>query len=1223
MIRSCIIMLAALFLSHPVFSQADSLQANTADSVEQRIVLIGDAGSLHNGRHYVVNAVQKNIKLDSNTTIVYLGDNLYYTGLPDDAVPGYDVRRAVLDSQVTIAKGTAAKVYFMPGNHDWNREGPGGWEAIVREGQYIDRLGDKNVKFWPEDGCPGPVEVPLNKDVVLIIMDSQWWLHPYDKPGIESDCPYKTKEEVLAQLEDLLSRNSQKLVLFACHHPMKSYGIHGGYFTWKQHIFPFTDMKPNLYIPLPVIGSIYPITRSVFGTPQDLHAPGYQNMIRDLQSVLKQHSNVIYVAGHEHNLQLIKDTSSYYIISGAGTNMSRVSKNKNELYGKQQWGFATLEVSKNKNVNFNFYEVYGDSVVHAYDSTLVNFSKQEPEAIDTVKSVVVAGSAFKDSVIAKAHPEYDSVNSVQRFFLGDNYRRIWATPVQLKVFDLTKQGYTIKSLGGGKQTASLRLADKDGTEWTLRSINKNPEKAIPVNLRGTIAQDIVQDMISASHPYAALAIPDLANAVNVPEAEPFFYYMPDDPALGSYRQKFSNQVVSLELREPTINGENAKSTAKIIEQFIEDNDDRIDEEEVLRARLLDMYIADFDRHFDQWKWGTSDTGEGKVYYAIPRDRDQAFFNSNGLLLELASFRLLPFLKGFKSDYRSIVWFNYVERDFDRFFLNRLDRQTWERVLADFQKSLTDSVITVAVNKMPPEVAAINGESIIEKLKSRRSKLPEAALKYYDFLSKIVTVVGSNKEEYFHISNANDSLKVNVYKKEKTTHDTSSLMYSRVFDPHVTKEIRLFGLNGQDMFEVDSNVSSRIKLRMIGGKGFDTFDINGNVRNYVYDFTAEKNFIVHTSRTKDRTSSDPYVNAYSPTGFQYNIVHFPRLNLGYNVEDKFLVGAGFLRRTYGFRKEPFASEHRISTLFAFFRHSYQLRYQGEFNHVFGKQDILVNAIHVDPTLNNFFGLGNETKIDPAKDISYYEARYRYNEADILLRRRLFSMVHVMAGPTVYHYWNKYSDNSDKILGNPSSIGLDSSSIYSQKTYVGGKLNLLINNLDNVLLPTRGINWLTEFTSVAGVGETSKPYTALTTDMSVHAALTDPAKVVGVLRLGYGQIFSKHYEYFQMMNLGANNILRGFRKDRFSGTALAYTSLELRVKLFQSRSYFLPGDVGIIGFNDLGRVWLRDQKSTLWHDSYGFGFYYTAYNYVLISATMAFSKEEQLFNFSLGTKFNITF
>src|SRR4029077_11620454 len=209
------------------------------------------AGSLHNGRHYVVSAVQKNIKLDSNTTVVFLGDNLYYTGLPDDAVPGYDVRRAVLDSEVTIAKGTGAKVYFMPGNHDWNREELGGWEAIVREGQYIDRLGDKNVKFWPEDGCPGPIEVDINENIVLIIMDSQWWLHAYDKPGIESDCPYKTTDEVLTQLGDILNRNFKKLVILAMHHPFRSNGVHGGLFGFKQHIFPFTDMQKNLYIPLP------------------------------------------------------------------------------------------------------------------------------------------------------------------------------------------------------------------------------------------------------------------------------------------------------------------------------------------------------------------------------------------------------------------------------------------------------------------------------------------------------------------------------------------------------------------------------------------------------------------------------------------------------------------------------------------------------------------------------------------------------------------------------------------------------------------------------------------------------------------------------------------------------------------------------------------------------------------------------------------------------------
>ena len=99
-------------------------------------------------------------------------------------------------------------------------------------------------------------------------------------------------------------------------------------YSLKQYIFPFTDLKPNLYIPLPVIGTIYPIVRGVFGVPEDLKHPAYANMIRDVQKVAKTHPNLIFVAGHEHNLQLIKDSSYNYIVSGSGTKSTRVSKSK-------------------------------------------------------------------------------------------------------------------------------------------------------------------------------------------------------------------------------------------------------------------------------------------------------------------------------------------------------------------------------------------------------------------------------------------------------------------------------------------------------------------------------------------------------------------------------------------------------------------------------------------------------------------------------------------------------------------------------------------------------------------------------------------------------------------------------------------------------------------------------------------------------------------------------
>src|SRR5690349_7377378 len=113
-----------------LFSMLPFVAFDQKDTIQARLVLIGDAGDYHVVWHSVVDAVKEKIKLDNKTTIVFLGDNLYYTGLPDPSYRSYDVRKAVLDTQVSIAKGTKAKVFFIPGNHDWNRAGKGGWEAV-------------------------------------------------------------------------------------------------------------------------------------------------------------------------------------------------------------------------------------------------------------------------------------------------------------------------------------------------------------------------------------------------------------------------------------------------------------------------------------------------------------------------------------------------------------------------------------------------------------------------------------------------------------------------------------------------------------------------------------------------------------------------------------------------------------------------------------------------------------------------------------------------------------------------------------------------------------------------------------------------------------------------------------------------------------------------------------------------------------------------------------
>ncbi len=1209
--------LAVLFIAADARAQKD----DNTDTIQSRIILVGDAGSLVNGKSAVIDAIKNQMPLDKKTTIIFLGDNLYDIGLPDIYHKGYNQAKAALDSQITIARNKDARVFLIPGNHDWNNSGPGGEEAIIRQQEYVDASGYKNVKFYPEGGCPGPVEVQISDDVVMIIMDSQWWLHPFDKPGIESDCENKTQEQVLAELDDMLQRNLKKVVIFACHHPFKSNGVHGGYYTWKQHLFPFTELRQNLYIPLPILGSIYPIARSVFGTPQDIPHPGYQNMINSINGVLKNHPHVIRVHGHEHTLQWIQNDSLAELITGSGCKTQRVSDGPDTRFTARELGFAVMEFSDSKRAKATFYEMNKDrdSAKVAYAGEIMEYSKlPKLEKSDTTEALFI----YKDRATAPASVRYPAVHGIKKLFNGTNYRSTWSTPVDFKVFNIRKEkgGFKITGVGGGKQTKSLKLLDKDGKEWVLRTIDKDPGLALPQALRGSFAENVVQDMISASNPYAPLALPVMEDAAGIIAAKPEFFYVPDDPALGYYRPFFASRICMLERKEMT-KEQDSKSSLKLFNKMREDNDQTVDQASVLNARLLDMLIGDWDRHFDQWRWIPTDTGKGKYYVPVPRDRDQAFSNSNGLLVKFAA-RRFDVLRGFKNEIKSINEWNSTAKDFDRYFLNQLDEHTWDSVTVSFINKMNDSVLVKALKQMPPEIYPINGKELTAKLIERRKQMNHESRKYYKFLSTAVDVLGSNKNEYFHLYNEDGKPKLEVFAYKDNT-DTSFLMYKRVFDPKITKEIRLYGFGGDDKFRIDEDVKSRIRVRIIGGRGDDSFIVKSGVRAILYDNTNEKSGIVKGSRTKNNLSSAVDVNQYELTSYKYNVYSYPRVGLGYNSVDGLFFGTGFAVRTHGFRKEPYSTDHHFGFLYSPKYSAHTIKYTGEFIKVIGKNDVVVNAKYSHPGLNFFFGFGNNTRIADGKDGNDYRVRYNSLDADVLLRRRLARTFSISVGPTVFHYWNRYKDNTNFILKEPEMVGLDSADVYRQKTYTGGKIIFDLNNVNNELFPTRGISWKTQFTSIHAVNSEARSVNKLESDLVVYASLRDKPRVVTLLRLGAGHIFENQFEFFQAMSFGADRNLRGFRQDRYSGNTMAYGSLEFRVRLFELHNSILPGQFGIMSFGDLGRVWYNLEESQRWHPAFGGGLYFVPFNAVIVTGGIAKSPDELLFNISIGSKLNLTF
>jgi hypothetical protein len=785
-----------------------------------------------------------------------------------------------------------------------------------------------------------------------------------------------------------------------------------------------------------------------------------------------------------------------------------------------------------------------------------------------------------------------------------------------------KGGLKITGLGGGKTTKSLRLVDPKGREWTLRTIDKDQGRVIPEAYRNAIGTEAVQELGSTVHPYGALVIPDMAAALGIVVAKPEFLFVPDDPALGVYRPLFANRVCMLESSDPTPDGSDSKSTGKLLQKMVEDNDQRADQKAVLSARLVDMLVADWDRHFDQWKWGTRDTGRGKVFYPIPKDRDQALAYSDGLLVKYAARNTLPFLKGFRKDIPKVKWLNWTARDFDRAFLNQLSADQWKEIIGEFQAKLTDSVLERSVRRFPGVVYAIDGREITDKLKSRRDLLMQEGMKYYHYLSHYVNIVGSNKPEYFRISSEpGGRLKVAAYERRNRM-DTAYRLYQRVFDFKDTKELRIYGLNGNDLFVTDQNVDSKIKVRIIGGRGNDTFDIKGHVRTLLYDIDTALNHVRNKSRTQVLFSMDPAVNGFEWVDNEYNSTRFPRLRLSYNTDDGLFASGGYMRRAYGFRKTPFASLNEIRFSYAF-KKAIRLDYRGEFNQMIRGKDLVIESAFVNPALNNFFGLGTTTTIDKSKPVSYYQARYNYFEAAGMIRKRFYDKLSVMVGPYFYRYWFNAHNNVGKILQYPSLLSLDSSGVYDKKTYLGAKLRIDVNNLNNELFPTRGVLWNTEFSYIAGLSGKVNPVARFTTDMAVYASFNAPTRLVTVVRVGWGKIFTKNFQYFQALDLGANNYLRGFRKNRFSGSTRAYANLEMRFKLFTSQWSVMPGDFGLIAFDDVGHIGMWGQPSGKWHNSYGGGLYFIPFNMMIVSAVMGFSKEERLLNISTGARINITF
>ena len=1184
----------------PVFAQ---------DSVMNRIIFIGDAGEI-NFRQETVIPLASNLALEGKTVVMFLGDNVYPRGMGLPGTKEEQEAAEILRSQFQPMLEKRVPVYFIPGNHDWDKMGKDGLVKIRAQGKFLAAQQDSLLKLIPANGCPDPVEVPISDNIVIIAYDSEWWLFPHSKRDLNANCECNSEEEVLEKMEELLYKNINKTILLASHHPFQSYGVHGGNYALKDHLFPFTALKRNLYIPLPVIGSLYPLLRSTaFLNAEDMPHPKYKRLRRRVTEVFEGFPNLIYVAGHEHGLQFIKNKDQYQIVSGAGSKSSYIRKNKDVLYKNSIQGFVTVDLMLDKSTKVTYY-TYENKGIKA---DFVYHKPYQKEDVLWPEQTLLDN----DSVVVQANPKYNAVGRFHRKLFGENYRQEWAAPATVPVIRISEIAGGLKPVkrGGGMQTISLRLEDPKGREWVLRSVNKRAEALLPSTLHYTFAKDFLDDAVSAQHPYSALMIPALADAVNVPHSNPIIGVIAPDTALGVHNLIMSNTLSLLEERAPLGDSDN---TLRMLSKIYNDNDHTFDGKAFLRSRMLDLLVGDWDRHVDQYRWVNTGGEKNKDYLVVPRDRDQALRVMQGIIPYFVSRSwAVPTIQGFGPKINSSKYALFKSAYLNARPEMQFSFEEWNELSNEFVSSITDEVLEASVKRLPRSSYEIRHKAILQDLKARRDAIPSEMEQYFRFINAIVDVRLSDKNELVEIEDApGNMLRLKVSKISKQG-EAAKVLMDRSYNPAFTKEVRVYLSSGQDSVNLNSRTSD-IKLKIIGGAGQKNYHVVASKNKLKLYNYGRPSITGEVDKLKSHVSSDSLISAFVPVNL-YNVTR-PLMTIGYDADDGLILGAGFRYiHQRGFRKSPYTHIQQLMVSGAVATGSFKINYQGRWREALGRADFIIDADVLAPNnTQNFFGLGNNSSYDKEKrQISYYRARFNLFEFKPALQWAM-PLSSFKISPALQYYSYNPGKNSGRFIENSSELNTyDSLTINKNKLFTGLASEFVFDNRDHPILPTRGGYFSIQLKAYTGLNDYSKSFVQLSSEFRFLKSFANDA-VVLANRTGGGATLGKT-TFYQSLFLGGQGNLLGFRKYRYAGEHLFFNNLECRIRMAEIGSYILPGQLGLVGFYDVGKTWAKGYNSKDIHQGVGGGIYYAPAQMMVLQAVAGHAEGEWYPYFSMGFRF----